>query len=31
VVEAAKSLYAGVTPGLTQGAAIALKPTTSSS
>ena len=31
VVEAAKSFYAGVTPGLTQAAAIALKPTTSSS
>jgi SAM-dependent methyltransferase len=31
VVEAAKSLYAGVTPGLPQGAAIAFKATTSSS
>jgi SAM-dependent methyltransferase len=31
VVEAAKSLYAGVTPSLPQGAAIAFKPTTSSS
>jgi SAM-dependent methyltransferase len=31
VVEAAKSLYAGVTPGLPQAASIAFKPTTSSS